>query len=338
MGHIMLKTNLIETLHHLRLFESLASDEIEALSNHSEIVTFPPATIFLKQGEVNDALYVVISGTVILSAKNLGNGETHIESLGQGNFLNEASFIVHCPSAVSIFAKDQLQCLLITRAYFDYLGLFSRSTQYKLLAILAKQISKRIVDVQKQVANMMTQLDMTTTSFLGEVSNSLNTPAIISPKEVNEQLIELRKAPLFQDFSENEIEEFFKIATILKTSKHCTLIHENGIDNNIYIVLRGAVQSNISKDNKSAKLSVIGPQLLFCSLSVIDQSLYSPVNFTTCENAIVLKIPADKLNQLQKSQVTLWYKFYYLVCQSIVALSRSMNKLDIRLNIENYNR
>jgi len=320
------------------ILHNLDADELDMLIQHTKILAFNKGDVFIQQGSQHDELYIIIEGTVTVSAKILGHGIAKIETLGPGNFLNEVSFIMKAPSATSIVAGESLQCITITRAYFDFLDIYSPITKYKIIATLSKQICCRIRDIHTKLVKVIASLDMTTRSFVVEVIKSLNKPTMLTFEDVHESSNELKQSTLFKDFTDKEIELIMKSSEVISAKKNCLLIQENEIDRTCYIVLRGAVQSSIIQDSKVAKLSVIGPMILFCSISIIDHAALSTINFTTCENSILLKLTPEFLEQLRTTNTELWHKFYQLIGKSIISLERSMDKLDIRLNIETYNR
>ena len=83
---------------------------------------------------------------------------------------------------------------------------------------------------------------------------------------------------------------------------------------------------------------MIGPVTLFASIACINQDANFTITFTTCEPAILFKLAQEDLDYFQQQQPKLWFKIFELICKSLVELEKSMDKLDIRLNIEKYNR
>jgi CRP-like cAMP-binding protein len=136
-------------------------------------------------------------------------------------------------------------------------------------------------------------------------------------------------------FNQDEFNDLLKSTTFMKAEKNCELIKPGETVGDCYIVIRGAVQSSIVLKNKIAKLSVIGPVTLFCSTATVDESLSSVTLFVTREKTILLKI---NKSQLEEQHPVLWRKLFYFVYRSLVALEKSFHKLNLRLNIELYNR
>ena len=134
------------------------------------------------------------------------------------------------------------------------------------------------------------------------------------------------------------IEGVVNLTQLITTAKNCVLIKEGVNNSDCYIVIRGGVQSSIIHHKKVAKFSVLGPITVFCSTSNIDRAASSSVNFSTCEPSILLRFSETALATLQHEHMKLWAKLFDLICKSLIAMERSFQKLNIRLNIELYNR
>lgn len=313
-------------------------DELEMLLAHSDIVDFHKGENILTQGKSCFGIYIIIAGTVSVTAKLLGDGTTQLEILGPGNFLGEVSFIEKIPSATSIIANDQVSCLLITDTYLKLLSAYFPHTKYKLFLAISVQVCTRLKVMHDKIIHFIENSDMTTQSLFGEIIQSLTKPTEIKDEEMFSQTKKLLQLPLFKYLSAEESEELLKHTVLLKAPKHCTLIRKDEKNASCYIVLHGAVQSSIIHENKVAKLSVIGPGTLFAGIACIDSNTTFTITFATCELAVLLRISETELRFFQNERPLLWYKIFDLICRSIIALERSVEKLDIRLHIEIYNR
>jgi CRP-like cAMP-binding protein len=312
------------------LSEYLKPQEIEMLQTYSQFVFFNNGDIILQQGKKSDGIYVILNGSVIATAKMLGEGTTNLETLGPCNFLGEISFIEKVPCATSIVAVSKVECLYITETFFELLTTYFPETKYKLLTAICKQVSSRLKKMHDKIILFISSSNMSERSFFSEVIQSLTKPTEVPLTEAN--------YPALLSFKKEEIDELLKHTILLKASKNCTLIHKSDKNPLCYIVVQGAVQSTIMHDNKVAKLSVIGPATLFANIACVDKNSPFTITFTTCEQAVLLKLTESDLIFFQKERPSLWYKIFDLICLSIIALEKSVDKLDIRLNIETYNR
>lgn len=314
------------------------SQELEMLFTHSKILDFSAGETILQQGKQADGIYIIVDGTVILTAKLLGEGTTHLETLGPGNFLGEVSFIEKVPCATSGIARNHVRCLLITNTYVELLSEYLPETKYKLFNAISKQVCERLKKMHDKITHFISHSDMATRPLFSEIIQSLTKPTEIHFEDQAIDIARLEKFPLFHFFTKDEIDELFKHTVLLKAPKNCTLIRKGEKNASCYIVLHGAVQSSIIYENKAAKLSVIGPSTLFAGIACVDCDSKFTITFATCELAVLFKISESDLEFFQIHKPILWYKIFDLICKSLIALEKSVDKLDIRLNIETYNR
>lgn len=334
----MLSQTLKNALLNTPLCQYLDAKELEHVVSHNEVVSFKAQQLILKQGQRSEGIYLIIHGKVLITAKVLGEGTTHIATLGLGNYLGETSVIGNFPASSSAHAETDVQCLFISSTYFKTLHLFHPQTGYKILLSIAKDIITHLINLHQKIAILLREKEMVSRSLFAELIKTFSRSIEIDFKnaEIDENL--LRNMGFFSGFSDIEFTELLRSAIILKTPKRCVITEEGSKNASCYIVLRGAVQSSIIYDNKVAKLSVIGPISLFCPVTLIDNHLPAIVNYTTCEEAILFKIMAEDVLLLQKNNPKLWFKLFNLICKSFVGLERYADKLEIRLNSEFYNR
>ena len=181
--------------------------------------------------------------------------------------------------------------------------------------------------------------DMTTTSIFGKIISTLSVPTEIQKKEAFlENLTPSHKQAPFHLFNTEELDILFKNGSFIRASKNCILVHAEEKTPACFVVLKGAVQSRIVQNGKAARLSTIGPGTLFASVACVDQKASFTVTFTTCEAAILFKLPEPALALMKKNHPGLWFRLFDLICCSLIALEKSVDKLDVRLGVEAYNR
>ncbi|MDI9817609.1 MULTISPECIES: Crp/Fnr family transcriptional regulator [unclassified Legionella] len=311
--------------------------ELDVLLKHSRVINFSPGDMILKQGKITEEIFILIEGHVNVIARILGQGVTDIETFGPGCFLGEICFIEEGPCPTSVVANTEVRCLVIGKTYFDLLSAYFPEIKHKILVAISHQVCGRLKRVHDKVADYMTDSDMASLSFFGKVAQTFNQPRQLTFEESGISK-ELLAKQLSQLFDKEEIAELFKQMELLEVSKNCKLIDEDEKKASCYIVVQGAVQSSIVHDNKLAKLSVIGPKTLFSGVACVDINSSYAITFISCEQAILLRLSGETLTCFQQNMPALWYKLFNLICNSLVALEKSIDKLDIRLHIEAYNR
>ncbi|MCL9683633.1 Crp/Fnr family transcriptional regulator [Legionella maioricensis] len=309
--------------------------ELGLLLKHSKISSSMRGEVLLHQGEKIDAVYLILKGQVLVAAKIMCQGITNLEILQPGSFLSPIGFIGSGPCPTSFKAQSPVLYLTIPNSYFELLAVDSPETKYKIFRVIAGQICSRLKILHDRVTSFISNSNMTSLSFFGKVIDSLNQPKktdIEDTKELLERFI------LFKSFTKDEFETVCHHFIILDAPKNCKLINEGDKTPSCYLVIYGAIQSCILQDNKRAKLSIIGPGILLASMGCIESNLSFNVSYITCEQTILCKLSESSLSLIKETQPQLWYKLFNLFCGSLAALKKSVDKLDIRLNIENYNR
>lgn len=334
MGKDEIKAALLTTT----LGECLNELELNTLIVHSRIVRFSPGEFIVKQGKVLSGMYVIIQGTALATAKILGEAGTYIATLGKGNLAGEVSLIERSPSAISIIASTEVNCLLISDNYFSILDLIFPETKYKITWAIANEVGLRITNVYQRILNFLSQNEMVSRSIFTEIVKTLTKTAPLQLDQADVKIDGLEEASIFSHFNEENYNLLLKYVTFYKAPKNCVLIAENNHEQACYIVLRGAVQSSIVKNNKVAKLSVLGPMHLIANLSIINDKFNSTANYTTCERSVLLKISQKNILKIKETHRGLWFILFDLICKSYVGLEHAVDKLDIRLNSEFYNR
>jgi CRP/FNR family cyclic AMP-dependent transcriptional regulator len=315
----------------------LTPEELKIIFSHAEEKTFSEGQVILQQGKYTQGFYLLVQGTVLVTAKMLGEGITQLETLEHGNFFGEVSFIENIPCTTSMTASNEVHCLYITAISIEFLTAYHPEIKYHLYSAIYRQVCSRISKVYHKITKFISTAGMPPRSFLGEFIQSLTKADEITFEEAGINIEQLHQFPIFKPFTQEEISYLLMNAVLLKAPKRCTLLHNGEVYADSFIVIRGAVQSSISHEKKVAKLSVIGPETLFTTLSRAED-LCDAITFTTCEPSIILKLSNTHLSSIKKEHPMVWYKIYDLICLSIVALEKSIDKLDIRLNIETYNR
>jgi len=328
-----LKKALSET----RLCKYLTSAEIEVLLTYCKILQFEMGKELLHQGKKTAGIFVILSGTAIMTAKILGAGTLDLGTLQRGDFVGETSLIERTPNTISVTAAQVVQVLFIAGTYFETLALLFPETKYHISKAVAEDVCLRLKELQKKISFYILQSHMIAKSFFGEVMQSLTWPHEIKFEEIGVSHEQFRRLNFFKDLTDDACDTLFKLGAFIATANLCPIIKQGETTSACYIILRGAVQSSIIQDNKYAKLAVLPPLKFFAGSSYIDGSP-SVIDFSTCEKTILLKLSDKTLQFLQENHITLWYKIFDELCLSFVSLENSANKLGIRLNSELYNR
>lgn len=102
-----------------------ASEPLSPLQDHTlrdiaasgVVRVFPKHTILINEGDVGDALYVVLSGRVKVYASNEAGREFVIDFHGPGEYVGEMS-LDGAPRSASVITVEPTTCAVVNRAQF----------------------------------------------------------------------------------------------------------------------------------------------------------------------------------------------------------------------------
>ncbi len=115
------KVSLTEFLKQQHLAESLTVKEVQILLDFMELVTYRKNGVIADIGEVGEALYFVVDGTIALTVEESG-GENEIATVHAGDMLGEMSFFDRRPRSIRLRAKsDDTRLLRLTRTMYNRL-------------------------------------------------------------------------------------------------------------------------------------------------------------------------------------------------------------------------
>jgi Ca2+:H+ antiporter len=105
---------------HVALFQCLPRSLHPKLTEISEAVSFEPETVLFREGDLGSEFYVVKSGTALIQ---MG---PDVELLKVGDYCGEGALVGNGTRIATVTAKTKLDCLMITRAKFEGLGLHEK--------------------------------------------------------------------------------------------------------------------------------------------------------------------------------------------------------------------
>ena len=117
--------NLEETLRffsNARFLRMLDTEGRKRLLDVAEAKNYKDGEQIFAEGEAGDALYIIITGVVSVSADDMGE-EKSIAELTDGAFFGEMAVITNQPRSASVAARGEVSCLRIPRqAVIDILN------------------------------------------------------------------------------------------------------------------------------------------------------------------------------------------------------------------------
>jgi len=317
------------TLQKVALLQALEPAELEYILPFVKLCQFPINSLIIQQGKPGNGMYIIKQGSVQVNVRLPGNIENKIAVLNDQDFFGEATLIDGGIATASVLTLAKTQCYFISNDYFRMLQLSAPLVAHKIcvainqgvgarLQYINQQLAGRLVDIKKALpANKYKLSKPETTTFSNLAQFNINTSYLI-------------KQGVFSHFNEIELKELFKYMPIRKAARDCILFNEKDKAIAFYLVAQGAVQMTVAKNNKISKLSVVGPGGIFGLLAYFHKHNHS-ATATAREEIVVLEFKHTNMELLQQQNPLLFYKWYFVISQTLIMMLRAADKDLIRL-------
>ncbi len=111
--------NLTESLKKVPILAALKQEHLEMLSKLATTRTYKKGEVIIKQGDPGAGLFVIINGTVAVTAKSRpGLPEMKLNNLGKGEFFGEMSLIDGYPRSATVTATSEIGVIELNRWVF----------------------------------------------------------------------------------------------------------------------------------------------------------------------------------------------------------------------------
>ena len=134
-----MKSTPAHSLEDFDIFADLAPAERDALGAEFETLALKRGDVLVRQGELADALYLVLSGRF---AVTIEGREGVLAEIGQGQPIGEIAFLGGGPRTATVHAIRDSLVLRLARSEFDRLAAKLPSIRSMLAVALARRLSK----------------------------------------------------------------------------------------------------------------------------------------------------------------------------------------------------
>ncbi len=143
-----------DALSQVYLFRELTPHEMERLLSISKEKKAKKNEFIFKEGDIGDAFYLIVTGSVRISTLVPGVGEEALTILKEGEYFGEMALIDDAPRSASAIANDDTILLRIGKK--DFRKLLEKQTDiaYKLLWVFTKTLSARLRKTDEQLKSI----------------------------------------------------------------------------------------------------------------------------------------------------------------------------------------
>ena len=107
----------IDVLSSIPLFEGMDRSRLKLLTFASDRHIYDPGQVVIRQGEVGETAYIIISGTADIILET-ADGPTHIATLGRNDQFGELALLCEAPRTATVTANEPLTVLSISKDVF----------------------------------------------------------------------------------------------------------------------------------------------------------------------------------------------------------------------------
>ncbi len=134
-------------LRRVPMFQTMDDSQLKLLSFASERVNFMPGEAFIREGDMADHAYVVLSGTVDILIE--ANGAEHkVNQVGANSLIGEIALLHDSPRTATVRAHDRVTCLKLSRDVFFHLARSSPDFSTAVMRELAIRLERATAQIR----------------------------------------------------------------------------------------------------------------------------------------------------------------------------------------------
>jgi len=164
-------------------FKGLKEDELQQMSELTQLCTYPPDRVLCLEGAYEDVLYIIADGSVVVSKKMPGEpGERILRVGGRGDLIGEMALIQNAPRAATVRALTECTMLEMKKSDFETILSQSPRLAIDIIRITLDRMRANdhmaIADLQR-TNNVLRQLDRNKLEFIQIAAHELRTPLTV---------------------------------------------------------------------------------------------------------------------------------------------------------------
>ena len=136
----------VELLRKVSLFSGIEPAKLKLLAFTSERLNFDKGQSLMRQGEMGDAAYLILSGEADVLT-DAGDGLVKVASVGRNGFVGEMAILRDQPRTATVTAATEVSTLRITKESFFQLIEDNPKIAIELMRILAQRLEVTTMDL-----------------------------------------------------------------------------------------------------------------------------------------------------------------------------------------------
>jgi cAMP-dependent protein kinase regulator len=131
------RRELAEALHEVPLFARCTPRELRTIARFVETADLPAGTDLVREGEVGDALFVILEGVAVIRT-----GDRELGRVSEGDYVGELALLDGAPRAADVVAATDVKIAVLGVRMFRTLVRELPDLAEQLLAGLATELRK----------------------------------------------------------------------------------------------------------------------------------------------------------------------------------------------------
>lgn len=138
----------------------LTDAEIRTIHALAEELRASPGQVLFREGEVGDALFLILGGELEVLKSDQGGKERNLANVGPGAVIGEMSLIhAGTPRSATVRALGEVNLLKVPAARFQSLLQQDAVAALKVVRNLARVLSQRLTRLDQKVVDLLAQAD-----------------------------------------------------------------------------------------------------------------------------------------------------------------------------------
>jgi CRP-like cAMP-binding protein len=134
------------------LFRSCSEEDLALVEEELQLRSYEENDALITAGESADEMFVLLKGTVEVQIHANKDSHKRVDLLNPGMTVGEMAFLDGSPRSASVVAIEPVDCLVISKAWFESLQERRPSLKIVLLQEMTREISARLRQANVQIA------------------------------------------------------------------------------------------------------------------------------------------------------------------------------------------
>ena len=145
-------------VHRFSCFHSLNAEQIAVFATHLEEVRLSPGEILFRQGDPGNAIYLLLSGQMLIKLGAPAQDDRTLATLGPGAILGEMGPLINTPRTATALAGAESQLWRISRTAFHEALQRGDAWATSFLLATAQVLGRRVIAMNEELVKLSAEL------------------------------------------------------------------------------------------------------------------------------------------------------------------------------------